>query len=376
MLPFLLLGAFAPLGALTSTIYNAKPDPVALDVQPRQYHGYPPPGHGSGNWLGWGADIYNDRLAAPDATVNSSNVGTLTSVCKKDYAVGISATPLVVNGVAYFPTWGGLLVAIDYGQCKVLWQTNITDIVQAYKPVSAEILSVAKAVSRTTPVSDGNTLFLGTVANALLLAVDKRNGKLIDKVQLSNHPAAIVTMSPTVWQGQIFVGTSSAEESAAAEIPGYVCCSFIGTMQSLTLKHGRFVLLWSQDMAPRGLNFSGVAVWGSQPPIDPVRKQVFIGTGNVYSVPASYEACQNRTANTTTTNGIDPCAPSDLYQESVVAFDTATGKINWFHELSPLDAWTAACIFPAPSNPGACPSNPGPGMLAFIVSAFSQRYKN
>ena len=358
-IPFL-IAVFALTGALCSAIHIAEPKPDKFDLQQRQYHGFPSPGYNPGDWVGWGGNVYNNRVAAPGAAIDAANVATLESVCKEDYAYGVSATPLVINGVAYYPTWGGLLVALDYHKCKVLWQTNITQIIQSYKPVSAAVLSVAKAASRTTPVLDGNALILGTIANALLLAVDRHSGKLIDKIQISDHPVGIVTMSPTVWQGRIFVGASSQEEAAVVTIPGYVCCSFIGNMQALALEHGHFTSVWKQDMIPAGSNFSGVAVWGSQPPIDPVRQQVFIGTGNVYSVPPSYEACTNATANSTSTNGTDPCAPPGLYQETVLALDTETGKINWFHELSPLDAWTVACIRPGLNNTNACPPNPGP----------------
>lgn len=363
MLGILLATALAPFGALSFSIFSPKTEATALESR-----GHNPPGNTDGNWLGWGGDIYNNRLAASDATINAANVASLHQVCHQNYSVGVSATPLVVNGVAYFPTWGGLFVAYDYHHCKVKWQANITTIIEAYKPIPADLAKVVKVVARGTPAINGNVLFIGTQGNALLLAFDKRNGKLLDQIQLNDHPTAVVTMSPTFYEDRIFVGTASDEESVAAEVAGYVCCSFIGNMNGLAFQHNQFTLLWTQDLAPAGANFSGVAAWGSQPPIDPTRKQVFIGTGNVYSVPDSYTACSNSTANTTSKgsdNSTDPCAPPDLYQESVIAFDTATGSINWFHELSPLDAWNVACLPAAAGpggsvNPGACPPNPGP----------------
>lgn len=148
-------------------------------------------------------------------------------------------------------------------------------------------------------------------------------------------------MSPTVWRGRVFIGSSSGEETGADVIPGYVCCSFIAAMNGLTFKNNHFHLLWSQPMIPAGSNFSGAAIWGSQPSIDPKRNQVFIATGNVYTVPESYDACVNATANATSTdpgNATDPCLPKDVYQEALLAFNTVTGHINWSHRLSPVDA--------------------------------------
>ena len=337
------------------------------------------PATNRGSWLGWGANIYNNRLAASDATVDASNVASLFSICRKVYLFGESAPPLVIHGVAYYPTWNGLLVALDYTNCRLLWQANVTELVLQHGPISNITRAVNRLASRTTPALYKNTLFIGTLANALLLAIDKRHGSLISTYQISTHPLAILTMSPTVWGGRIFIGSSSNEEVGADVIPGYVCCSFIGTMNGLYFEHNSFKLLWSKSTIPADSNFTGGAIWGSQPPIDPRRNQVFVGTGNVYSVPASYDACTNATGNATSTipgNGTDPCAPKDVYQETILAFDTATGDINWSHQLSPIDAWNAACIQGIPGggvNPGACPASPGPdadfGMAPTFVPA-------
>ena len=58
-------------------------------------------------------------------------------------------------------------------------------------------------------------------------------------------------------------------------------------------------------------------------------------------------------------NATDPCAPLNVYQESVLAFDATTGRINWSHELDQLDAWTIACIATPILNPSNCPPSPG-----------------
>lgn len=300
----------------------------------------------------------------------------LHPLCQQAYSPGVSAAPLFVDGVAYYVTWSGAFVALDYTSCRVLWQTNVTDIILSYQPVDANVLLVIHLASRTTPVMENNILFIGTQANALLLAIDKTDGNLIDKIQISQYPYAIITQSPTVWQGSLFIGSSSLEELAADRVPGYVCCTFIGTMNAFTLENDRFRLLWSQDMIPLGSNFSGAAIWGSQPSIDPTRNQVFIATGNVYSTPPQYTECLNKTANSSSTsesNTTDSCAPQDVYQETVLAFDASTGQINWSHELSPLDAWNVACNGNSVGDPSNCPPSPGPdadfGMAPSFVSA-------
>lgn len=372
MLAHLLVAALATSGSLLADAHETNLGANALQTQERDIVGRQSTANSHGSWLGWGANIFNNRWASSDAKIDSSNVAFLQSVCKQEYAVGESAPPLVVDGIAYYPTWDGLLVALDYTRCEVLWQTNVSELVYRFGPLSNTTSAVNRPRSRTTPALYKNFLFIGTSANALLLAIDKRNGKLVDTIQISNHPLAMLTMSPTVYQGRIFMGTSSNEELGADVIPGYVCCSFIGTMNGISFEYGRFKLEWSQPMIPAGSNFSGAAIWGSQPSIDTKRNQVFIATGNVYSVPPSYDACVN-TTSTNTNNATDPCAPQNLYQEAVLALNLITGDINWSHQLSPLDAWNAACIQGIPGggvNPGACPGSPGPDADFGIAPTF------
>jgi outer membrane protein assembly factor BamB len=322
----------------------------------------------SGSWLGWGADVYNNRWAGTDAAVATNNVNSLVQTCSQKYNPGVSAPPLVLDGVAYFVTWGGLAVALDYRHCRPLWQTNVTRIIRTFQPTPniAEAAGVVASVARTTPVVSGNTLFIGTLGNALVVALHRSTGRLIDSLQLSDHPFAAITSSPTFYGGRLYVGLSSLEEDSIA-IPGYKCCSFIGSMNAVSLRHGRLRLDWTVPTIPKHLNISGGAVWGSAPAIDPIRGQVFFATGNAYEVDPQFSTCQEETANLTVVqSGLvrDPCVPNNALLESIVALDLETGRINWARQMSPLDAWNLAC-FPAlvPGGqvpPGVCPPVPGP----------------
>src|SRR3569833_354090 len=325
-----------------------------------------PPASHRGNWLGWGADVYNNRWASSDATVGSWNVDSLSIVCQKSFDPGLSAAPLVHGGIAYFPTFGGLLVALDYRTCQTVWTANITRIILEYRPLDPIQVGLVSTAARATPAMDGDVLFLGTLAHALLLAIDKRSGRLIDALQISEHPFAALTQSPTFYHGRIFQGVSSTEEAAPEVLANYQCCTFAGSMNAAELKHGRLRLLWTRPTIPAGLNISGASVWGSQPSIDPIRNLVFIATGNFYSVPRAQDACLAQTANLTAVReGLtdDPCLPSGVYSETVLALDITTGRINRATRLGALDAWNLACPvpgYPPPQSPAACPEFPGP----------------
>ncbi|KAF2799759.1 Quino protein alcohol dehydrogenase-like protein [Melanomma pulvis-pyrius CBS 109.77] len=319
-----------------------------------------PPPSKKGNWLGWGGDIYNNHWASSDAVVDTSNAGSLVPVCQKAYDPGVSAAPLVEDGVAYYPTWNGLLVALDYKSCHTLWKTNISTLIRDFKGGSKQQLafilgSGAALASRTTPVVDGDVLFIGTLARALVVALDKRTGRHIDILQIGSHPLSILSQSPTFYQGRLFIGISTSESGAPSFDPNYKCCSHHGSMNAVALRHGRLSLLWTTHTIPPGANFSGASVWGSQPAIDPIRQQVLIGTGELFSLPPEFEACQDATTNLAVTRenlANEPCLPLNVYLNSVLALDIVTGKINWARTLGPLDAWNAACV------PNLIPGNP------------------
>jgi hypothetical protein len=120
--------------------------------------------------------------------VDSSNAASLALVCQKIYNPGVSTTPLVTDGIAYFPTWNGLFVTLNYRTCCTLWETNITDLIWEYKLLSAEQTLHLDPVSRTSPVigkhGDDDVLYIGTLAHALVLAIDKMTGKLIDALSI------------------------------------------------------------------------------------------------------------------------------------------------------------------------------------------------
>lgn len=321
----------------------------------------------SSTWAGYGGGPLNQRWASQNRDISSFNIRTLSDHCQPvQYpGGGISATPVVSGNAVYYPTWGGTLVAFDYTKCRTLWTLNVSEVITSFSPLTPiQISSVAAAASRTSPQIDGNVLYFGTLANALMVAVNVNTGKVLSTIQVDSHPVALITMSPTVYDGKIFVGVSSAEENAAS-LAGYVCCSFVGRVVGLSFDkvHNKFSFLWNIPVIPSAqakAGWAGVAVWGSQPSIDAGRRQVFFGTGNAYIIPEIIQQCQNETASIpAVAQGLvpDPCLPRDIWQESVIAVDIDQGVVNWVHQLPALDSWTIACLTGDFAN---CPETPGP----------------
>ncbi|KAI6856878.1 hypothetical protein KC338_g8281 [Hortaea werneckii] len=342
-------------------------------------------------WQGWGGNVLNNHWAAPNAHVDSAAAKSLAQHCKLDYMGGVSATPTVEGDIVYYLAWNGMVYAVNYKSCQTVWKADATGIARDFKPLSKMQEKILYLASRTSAIIEGDVVFFGTQPWALALAFDKHTGALLDRVQLNPHPFAVITLSPTAYQGYQFWGTSSREEAAARKFPEYDCCSFVGNMVATTFNHStnKFSLSWNvstlplEESGPNG--WAGGAVWGSQPSIDVQRSQVFYGTGNVYRLPPAFEQCRLETANISVyEKGLTvsaPCLGKGVFQESVLALDIETGYINWYNQITPIDAWTAACglggSIQGPNKteiPGShnCPYKPGPdadfGMAPTFVS--------
>lgn len=70
-----------------------------------------------------------------------------------------------------------------------------------------------------------------------MMAIDRQTGNLLWITQVDSHPAAIITGSPIVSGGTIYVGVSSNEEALATN-NAYPCCTFRGSMVALNAATG------------------------------------------------------------------------------------------------------------------------------------------
>ncbi|RFU33222.1 hypothetical protein B7463_g3145, partial [Scytalidium lignicola] len=245
----------------------------------------------TGGWSGWGANVFNNRWASENTEISSHNIHSLEHKCQFDYPFGVSATPVTLNEMVYFPTWSGEFVAVNYLTCKVQWQINITSLIEEYLPITGTA-TITKHVSRSSPQIDGDTLFFGTITHALIVAINRHTGQVLGQVQVNPHPLAILTTSPTFYDNKLFVGAASLEETGADHIPDYPCCSFVGNMVALSFDkfHNCFNVEWNVTMLPLQSNWSGAALWGSQPAIDSVRKQT-ISCGGGLLPPVNPQNC-------------------------------------------------------------------------------------
>ncbi|HWY67745.1 MAG TPA: PQQ-binding-like beta-propeller repeat protein [Terriglobales bacterium] len=350
---------FLPITALTSVLF-------LIPVLSAQNQSQEPV---SKQWQIAGQNLGNTWSQPAEHSISPATVRNLSPKWVFTTGGDVSATPTVDEDAVYFPDWGGNLFAVKKESGRLIWSRKISD----YDGVDG-------AISRVSPAVDGNQVIIGDILSskavhngANVIAVDRQTGTLRWITQVETHPAAIITGSPVIFDGVVYIGVSSNEETLATN-PAYPCCSFRGSIVALDEKTG--VILWKTfdmpDNGGRADQYSGGAVW--QPPaIDPKRGTLFIGTGNNYTVPADVIACQNATPTANCT------APDDFF-DTALALDLKTGQVKWSKKLQSFDTWTVACITSSGPNPNCpVPSSPdfdlggsGPNLVGNIVG-FGQK---
>jgi len=302
-------------------------------------------------WPFAGQNINNTRHNASEKKITPESVANLEVKWEINTGSDISATPSVDKKAIYYPDWGGNLNKVNRETGVLEWSVSV-----------GGLLGVNFSFSRVTPTIVGNNVIIGTQSDDLpgahVIAVNKNTGATEWVTMVDEHFAAIITQSPMIHGNSIYVGVASLEEALAAFIPGYVCCTFRGSLVKLNATTGE--ILWKTYTAPDpNTGFSGNAVWGSTPVVDPSRNSVYIATGNNYSVPDEIVACVEAGDVLGCVDAVNGSA--DNWFDAILALDMTTGAIKWGTKALPVDAWTAACLFPFDQlNPENCPDTESP----------------
>ena len=309
---------------------RAEAPPLALCAGERAAFdfGEPPP------FSGWGLDPANTHAVSTEvAGIDRASAGKL----KLKWAFGVPdsirmrSQPALAGGAIFFGTHASAVYALDRETGCARWKFAAQSEVR-----TGIIVSPWRAGdSEAKPL-----VYFGDVAGNAY-AVSAISGELVWKVDADSHPAAVLTGAPALHGDTLYVPVSSLEEASAAT-PSYACCTFRGSILALDAATGaerwRTYLVGepTQRKAREGasdvIGPSGVAVWSS-PAIDVKRGQLYVATGDNYSVPATE------------------------LSDAIVALDLATGAINWHYQALAGDAWNVSCITQDRTN---CPEDEGP----------------
>src|SRR5687768_13071415 len=284
------------------------------------------------SWSGWGHDSSNTRyqnapgLAAADVPKLKLKWAFAFPGDLQSYS-----QTTIAGGRIFVGSWGGKVYSLNAATGCIHW----------YFDAGAGVRSAISIGQIKTATGLRYAAFFGDQGGNAY-AVDATTGAQIWKTRVDDFPVARVSGSPTLYNGRLYVPVASGEEATGA-VPTYECCKFRGSVVALDAATGKQVwktFMITEPLQPTKKNAvgtqlygpSGAPVWAT-PAIDPVKRALYVTTGNNYS---------------------DPGSPMS---DAFVSLDLETGKILWHRQMTANDAYTAACRLPDKTN---CADSNGP----------------
>jgi polyvinyl alcohol dehydrogenase (cytochrome) len=280
------------------------------------------------SWNGWGNGNHNQRFqTAAGAGLAAADVPKLK--LKWAFAVPgvirVYGQPTVVAGTAFFGTASDKVFALDAKSGCIKWQYDAEGGVRT-------AISVGQVGGKWMA-------FFGDLRGQIY-GVDATSGKQLWKQRVEDHQFAYITAAPNLYDGKLYVGVASREETAIT--PGYTCCTFRGSVVALEAADGK--LLWkthtiADEPKPTVDDGTGKKLWGpaggsvwGAPTVDPKAQAVYVGTGNDYT------------------------GPEPATTEAVMAFDMKDGHVLWSQQTYKNDVEFTTCK--TPEDPMKCEHGP------------------
>jgi PQQ-dependent dehydrogenase (methanol/ethanol family) len=269
-----------------------------------------------GDWPTYHGVLTGNRHSAIDQ-INSSNVGSLAA--RWSLTVGRSSkletTPVVVDGVMYV-TAVNEAYALDARNGREIWHFE--------RPRSTGLSGdAAGGINRGVAIL-GDRVFMVT-DNAHLLALHRLTGSLLWEVEMADsHVNYGSTSAPLVVNDLVISGTSGGDEGIRGFVAAYKASTGERVWRFWTIPAPGEPL--SETWAGKALVHGCTAAWLTGT-YDAGTNQLFWTTGN---------PCPDY-------NG-DERGGDNLYSDSVVALDPATGKLRWYFQYTPHDVhdWDSA----------------------------------
>ncbi len=277
------------------------------------------------DWPLPGRDYSNTR-STKDSTINSSNVSQLGAAWVHNVPSGqstfgsISTTPIIQGNTVYIQDIGNNVFALDLATGQQKWQT---------------VYNLANAGPNGASVGYGKVFMSAGPYD--IAAVDATTGKeiwrttLIDITKDPSQGVNGIDMQTTVYDGLVYIST----------VPGnagvFYAGGGMGTLYALDQQTGKIV--WSfNTVYPTdwitnipGIN-SGGGCWYA-PAIDTATGLSYWAIANPAPFPGQPQSPSIPQAYP---NGSSRPGP-DLYTNSLMALDHATGKMSWYNQVWPHD---------------------------------------
>ncbi len=280
--------------------------------------------------INWGIQPENTRTISTAAGgISSKNITTLATKWAIAFpdSSRVRSQPTFAGNQIFVGSHSGIVYSLDREDGCATWSYI----------ASAEVRTgITYSPSDSTPM-----IFFGDVIGNVY-GINAKTGAEIWRTRADDHPNATITGTPSLHKNLLYVPVSSLEVSLPIN-PEYACCTFRGSVAAMDATTGE--IKWKTytikeeptvtGQNPVGTNIigpSGAVVWNS-PSIDVANNQLYVGTGENMSSPAS------------------------LTSDAMLAMDLDTGKLNWAFQATADDVWNSACDTTTPEN---CPVENGP----------------
>jgi outer membrane protein assembly factor BamB len=208
----------------------------------------------------------------------------------------------------------------------VLYTQDLRSNVRAIDVASGKVLWVKKYEEQVLTGPNGVTVASGRVYGATptaAFALDEKTGRQLWSVTLTHKRGETVDMAPGHHNGRVYVST------IPRSLPGAFIGGRVGVLWALNARTG--AKLWHFDTVPKGL-------WGnrqlnsggglSYTPAFDGRGAMYFGVGHPGPSPGTKGAPW----------GSSRPGPN-LYTDSIVKLNAKTGKLEWYHQLTPHDLY-------------------------------------
>ncbi len=275
------------------------------------------------DWLSTGGNLGNQRYSSLNL-INTTNVAGLKQVFETHLNGSGSAakysqedSPIEYQGVLYVVTGNNDVFAIDATTGAHLWTyLSHTDQKNATVCCGWDARGVAL----------GDGLVFVAQLDGSLVALNQTNGQVVWKVRnVWWQDGQTMTMSPTYYNGMVYVGDSGAEFGARGSETAYNALTGAQVWRFYTVPSPGDIGFgtWPNDTE---WMHGGGTIWNN-PSIDPTTNTLIFTTGNA-----------------DLWSGRGP--GNNLFTSSFVAIDATTGQYKWHFQVVHHDIWDYDCPSP------------------------------
>jgi alcohol dehydrogenase (cytochrome c) len=266
-------------------------------------------------WLTFSGD-YSGRRHSPLTAITRDNVDRLAPEWTFQTGTmtrgrGFEATPLVWDGVLYVTGSNDFAWALDARTGRPFWQYR--------RELPPDLTYGAQApVNRGFGIL-GDRLFMTTL-DAHLLAFDRRTGRIVWDTVLADYKIGYsATMAPLVIDGKVIVGISGGEYPTRGFLDAYDPATGSRIWRFFTVPASGEPGSETWPDGPEIIARGGGGTWMTGT-YDPDLNLLYWGTGN----PNPDYYGEGRKGD-------------NLYTNSLVAIDAATGAPKWHYQFTPHD---------------------------------------